>query len=264
MHSLTFVALVGLAASQPATDLKALEDVAKLQGAWTYSSLEVDGKALPSELLGRSKLEITGVHFVHTDGQSTYRGTYKLNVGANPKTIDMTFTEGPEKGNTALGIYEIHGDEWKLCLTLGKQARPTAFATKAGTGYALETLKRNHAARFDGEWIMESGQNDGRPIPDDARKSFRRIVKGDETLVMNGNLVFMRAKFTLDAHKKPKSIDYTLLEGGSKGMKQLGIYEWVEDNLRICFAAPGKERPADFSAGSGSGNTLSVWKRTKP
>lgn len=274
MNLLAMAGLLAVCAAQPPSDPKGLVDVAQLQGTWTYSKLEVDGKAIPGELLGRSRLEIQGVHFMQTDGSITYRGTFKLDASQSPKTIDLTFTEGPEKGNNAHGIYEIQGDEWRLCLPLGKQPRPTEFATKPGSGYALQSLKRkpppspeelakSELARFEGEWVMTAGQNDGQSIPDAARNQFRRIVKGDETVVMNGSAVFMRAKFTLDAQKKPKAIDYTLLEGANKGMKQLGIYEWVDDSLKICFAAPGKDRPADFSARAGSGHTVSVWKRMK-
>jgi uncharacterized protein (TIGR03067 family) len=54
----------------------------------------------------------------------------------------MKFTEGPEKGNTALGIYELDGDEWKLCLTITAKDRPTEFAAKPKSGLGLEVLKR--------------------------------------------------------------------------------------------------------------------------
>jgi uncharacterized protein (TIGR03067 family) len=273
MNSHWIAALVGVLAAQ-LPELRVLDDVAKLQGTWTYATLELDGKSLPAELFARSRLEVSGVQFMQTDGKTVHRGTFKLDGTRNPKTIDLTFTDGPEKGNTTLGIYEINGDEWKLCLPLGTQPRPTAFATKAGSGYALQTLKRKpppspaeiaraELARFEGEWIITSGQNDGKPIPDSELNRFRRIVKADQTTVMNGQHVFMRAKFSLDPHRKPKAIDYTLLQGENKGVKQLGIYEWVEDSVRICFAAPGKDRPTDFRALAGSGHTVGVWKRDR-
>ena len=43
--------------------------------------------------------------------------------------------------------------------------------------------------------------------------------------------VYMKAKFILDASKKPKTIDYQMLEGFTKGEKQLGIYEIEGDTF---------------------------------
>ena len=43
-----------------------------------------------------------------------------------PKTINMKFTDGPEKGNTSLGIYDLEGDDFKLCLTItAKDSEPS-------------------------------------------------------------------------------------------------------------------------------------------
>jgi hypothetical protein len=51
-------------------------------------------------------------------------------------------TEGPEKGNTSLGIYELQGDDLKLCLTITAKDRPTEFAAKPKSGHGFEVLKR--------------------------------------------------------------------------------------------------------------------------
>jgi hypothetical protein len=54
----------------------------------------------------------------------------------------MKFTQGPEKGNTSYGIYELAGDDWKLCLTIAGKKRPTEFAAKPKSGHGFEVLKR--------------------------------------------------------------------------------------------------------------------------
>jgi uncharacterized protein (TIGR03067 family) len=71
----------------------------------------------------------------------------------------------------------------------------------------------------------------------------------------------MKAKFTIDPTKKPKTIDYVMLAGLTKGKKQLGIYELDGDRVKFCFAAPGQERPSAFKGGSGI--VLSAWQRDK-
>jgi uncharacterized protein (TIGR03067 family) len=116
---------------------------------------------------------------------------------------------------------------------------------------------------LEGEWSMVSGERDGQAIPEDLAKTGKRVVKDGETTVTLGDMVVMKAKFTIDPSKKPKTIDYSVNEGAAKGNKVLGIYELDGDTIKFCFSAPDKDRPTDFSAKEGSGRTLSVWKRNK-
>ena len=125
-----------------------------------------------------------------------------------------------------------------------------------------ETVKKD-MAQLQGEWMMISGSADGQAMPDDMRKQMKRVCKGDETTTTMNGRVFIKAKITLDPSKKPKTIDYEMTEGFTKGKKQLGIYEVDGDTFKACFAAPGAERPADFSSKPGDQRTLSVWKRQK-
>ena len=131
---------------------------------------------------------------------------------------------------------------------------------------SLACADDNEAAKKDisqlqGEWTMVSGSADGQPMPEGMRKQMKRICKGDELTVMMGDRTYFKAKITLDPSKKPKTIDYQMLEGPSKGKQQLGIYELDGDSFKSCFGKPGDERPTDFKAGDGL--TLSEWKRAK-
>ena len=125
-----------------------------------------------------------------------------------------------------------------------------------------EALKKD-MARLQGEWLMVSGSADGQAMPDDMRKQMKRVCKGDETTTTMAGQIFMKAKITIDPSKKPKTIDYEMTEGFTKGKKQLGIYELDGDTFKSCFAGPGAERPTDFSTRPGDRRTLSVWKRQK-
>ena len=52
-------------------------------------------------------------------------------------------TEGPDKGKTFKGIYELDGDSSKFCRAgTPEQERPTEFKTKAGTGALASAYKR--------------------------------------------------------------------------------------------------------------------------
>ncbi len=120
----------------------AVDDLETLQGTWTFVALEVDGAKIPEAMLNGSNITIKGDAFKSLSGGITYEGTIKIDASKTPKTLDLIFTAGPEKGKTNPGIYEVGGDNLKICLSLGASGRPTEFAAKQGSGHALETLKR--------------------------------------------------------------------------------------------------------------------------
>jgi uncharacterized protein (TIGR03067 family) len=107
---------------------------------------------------------------------------------------------------------------------------------------------------------MVSGSSDGQPLPDEMRKLMKRVCKGDETTSLMAGQIYFKAKLTIDPSKKPKTIDFQMTEGVTKGKTQLGIYELEGDTFKSCFAAPSAERPTDFTTKPGDGRTLSVWK----
>ncbi len=126
-----------------------------------------------------------------------------------------------------------------------------------------DEVTQKDLALLKGEWTMVSGSADGQPMPEQMRRQMKRVCQGDETTVTMGGQVFLKAKVTLDPSKKPKTIDYDMTAGFTKGKKQLGIYELEGDTFKSCFASPGAGRPADFTSKPGDGRTLSVWKRVQ-
>jgi uncharacterized protein (TIGR03067 family) len=126
----------------PQQSVGSSDDLEKLQGSWAFVSLEVEGSKLPDAMLSGSKIIIKGENFKSISAGITYEGKIKIDRNSTPKTLDLIFTEGPEKGSTSLGIYELDGDNLKICLSLAGSTRPTEFASKPGSGFAFETLKR--------------------------------------------------------------------------------------------------------------------------
>ena len=118
------------------------KEIDRFQGTWKFESLEIEGKKAPEEAFKGSRLVIKGDQFTYTEGNGTYKGNFKVDVTQKPKTIDITFTDGPEKGKTIVGIYELEGDTYKVCLSVNDKDRPKEFASKAGSGHVLEVLKR--------------------------------------------------------------------------------------------------------------------------
>ncbi len=125
-----------------------------------------------------------------------------------------------------------------------------------------DAMKKDLAA-LQGEWTMVSGSADGQPMPPEMLKQMKRVCKGYETTTTMNGQIYLKAKITIDPTKKPKTIDYQMLEGPTKGKTQLGIYEVEGDTFKACFVSPGAERPAEFSGKPGEGRMLSVWKRQK-
>jgi uncharacterized protein (TIGR03067 family) len=114
------------------------------------------------------------------------------------------------------------------------------------------------------DWAVASMTRDGMALPDDEAQSIFRTVKGDEYTVFLFRQVLSKGRFTVDATRSPRTIDMTPADGPSAGKAVLGIYEWMgEDRYRVCYAPPGKDRPADFACKQGSGHTLVVWRREK-
>jgi uncharacterized protein (TIGR03067 family) len=138
----------------------------------------------------------------------------------------------------------------------------TTISASAARADDKEAVKKD-LEQFQGEWSMVSGSANGYGIPDSMRKDLKRVCKNDEITVTNGDQLFMKAKITIDPSKKPKTIDYDVIDGPTKGKKLLGIYELDGDKLKSCFAAPDMERPSDFTAKVGDKRTSSVWKREK-
>jgi len=139
-----------------------------------------------------------------------------------------------------------------------------AAVTVSSAGAQENEAVNKDLAQLQGEWSMVSGFADGQPMPDLLLKQMKRVCRGDEATVTMAGQIYIKAKVTIDPSKKPKTIDYQMTDGFTKGKKQLGIYEVDGESFKSCFGKPGAERPADFTSKPGDGRTLSVWKCEKP
>jgi uncharacterized protein (TIGR03067 family) len=113
-----------------------------IQGTWLATAAELGGNKFPHEVRKSIRLEVKDGKYTVTVGKEPDRGTVKLSPSAKPKAMDITGTEGPNKGKTILTIYELDGDTLKVCYDLSGKARPTEFKTAIGTQLFLVTYKR--------------------------------------------------------------------------------------------------------------------------
>jgi uncharacterized protein (TIGR03067 family) len=104
-----------------------------IEGAWLPSSAELGGQKLPDEVRKTMKLVVKDDKYTVTVGTAVDQGTVKLNASAKPKAMDITGTDGPNKGKTIPAIYERNGDTLRICYDLSGKSHPTEFNTKQGT-----------------------------------------------------------------------------------------------------------------------------------
>jgi uncharacterized protein (TIGR03067 family) len=117
------------------------KDGDSLDGTWLPSAAELGGKMFPDEVRKTIKLVVKDDKYTVTVGKTVDKGTAKLNTAAKPKELDITGTDGPNKGKKILAIYERDGDTLKICYDLSGEARPKEFKTKEGAPLFLVTYK---------------------------------------------------------------------------------------------------------------------------
>ena len=128
------LALVGTAAADEKTALKELE------GTYKVVSAEKGGTAAPAELTDTGKVIIKGDELTITFGSDDKKAA-KIKVGgdAKLKTIDLSPSDGAEKGKTFPGIYKLEKGELTLAFT-EKADRPKDF--KSDADVIVLTLKK--------------------------------------------------------------------------------------------------------------------------
>lgn len=121
-------------------------DIKQLQGTWEVVEFTVNGKAIPAQERVGMKFEVadTTMKMFAKDREAVFK--IKLDPSVKPHTIDYTAQDGPFKGKTNYGIYEIQGDDLKLCMHNDNAEKPpTEFKSVEGDKLALIILKRAKA-----------------------------------------------------------------------------------------------------------------------
>ncbi len=123
------------------------DDAKLIQGTWQMQTAELAGKEFPEEIRKSIKLVLTGDKYLVTAGKEPDEGTCKLDPSKTPKALDITGVKGPNVGKTFLAIYELKGDELRVCYDLSGKQRPKEFKTSEGTQLFLVTYKRQKAEK---------------------------------------------------------------------------------------------------------------------
>jgi uncharacterized protein (TIGR03067 family) len=120
------------------------EAMARLEGEWSMVSGEANGQSLPKESVkGGKRVAKGGVTTITMGGTVFFKAKFTIDPAKKPKAIDYEMTEGPTKGKTHLGIYELDGDTVKFCFAAPGAARPTEFTAPEGSQRTLSVWKRD-------------------------------------------------------------------------------------------------------------------------
>jgi uncharacterized protein (TIGR03067 family) len=118
------------------------DDAKMLNGTWVVVSADLSGKAMPDDFVKSLKLTIDGEKYTTKVGDEVDKGTLKIDPAKKPKTMDISPSEGPNKGKTLLAIYQVTGDALKVCYRLGEGDRPDEFKSTAENKLFLVNYKR--------------------------------------------------------------------------------------------------------------------------
>jgi RNA polymerase sigma factor (sigma-70 family) len=118
----------------------------RLQGTWAVTAATLDGTSDGREIDQIKQ----GLELVFKGDKVTIKveAGFTLDPTKSPKQIDLSPSLGDpnQKDPTIRGIYELSGDDLRLCIGAPDAERPAAFASAKGSRIMLLALKRAKAA----------------------------------------------------------------------------------------------------------------------
>ena len=137
-----------------------------------------------------------------------------------------------------------------------------AFAAEIQGADAEKELKK-----FQGSWVMVSGEMDGKKIADEHLKKSKIKYDGSKVELVLPNQsseTIFSDIVKLDATKKPNEVHKFRKNGPSAGKTVVAIYEFEgDDQYKIAFDPAGKTKLKEFVTKEGTGHVRNTWKRVK-
>lgn len=119
-------------------DNKALKE---LEGTYKAEAVTKNGKEQPEEIVKGITVKFKGEEMSILVKDKTFATKIKVDAEKTPKTIDISPTDGTEKGKTFLGIYQYDIDTKELVIAFTEKGeRPTELKATGET--ALMKLKK--------------------------------------------------------------------------------------------------------------------------
>ena len=103
-------------------------DLKALAGKWDVAEADIEGKKDAQTFKGVVLVIENDTYSVKVGGTED-KGTLKVDGSKKPKAMDITGSEGPNRGKTFLCLYELKDDTLTVCYSLDFKTRPTEIKT---------------------------------------------------------------------------------------------------------------------------------------
>lgn len=248
----------GPSANPMAVDAEA--EYQRLEGVWRLVS-HVVGDVVTLDEFGKN-----GIHDIRNRQMGDVR--ISLDPAKTPCEIDLTFTNGPDKGKVLRGIYEWISDARGtklLAISVSPKLsgasddashRPRDFGVREAVDFALlERIKvgavpnstspkepaktdgsdATELKMFQGTWTLVSSEKDGEE-KSEAKNPYALTFTGTHWKVHHGDEVAVEGTLRLvDVASTPRKLDLLKPKGlGPDPTVDYGIYEWKDNTLRYC------------------------------
>jgi len=125
--------------------------------------------------------------------------------------------------------------------------------------FAQDDAEKKDMKKLQGAYSLASGEFKGKALSAESIKGASIIIDKNSYNVKIGETTIIGTQ-KLSPGKSPKEIDAMGTEGPNQGLT-LGIYKLENGEFTVCFAAPGKDRPKEFTSKSGTGEFMHIWKK---
>jgi uncharacterized protein (TIGR03067 family) len=145
---------------------------------------------------------------------------------------------------------------WSIAACLAVVVASAALAVRA----ADDDPASGDLRKLQGKWVPVRGEKGGRPMPEEALKIARIVIRGDTMEVYLNEKKDHEGKLKLDSSTDPKQFDLIRELNGRETVTP-GIYVVERDTFKICADDRGEERPKEFKTEGNPGFSLMVLKR---
>jgi uncharacterized protein (TIGR03067 family) len=111
----------------------------ELEGDWELVSLVFSGTKLPGAPVVRITEDTINVK---SEGRTIRRIPIEIYPTVKPRAIDLGTPILRERGPSSPGIYEVNGDELRICYAGPGKERPTEFTSERDSECFLITFRR--------------------------------------------------------------------------------------------------------------------------
>jgi uncharacterized protein (TIGR03067 family) len=114
---------------------------------------------------------------------------------------------------------------------------------------------------WQGAWQTVWWAEDGRKLPSEGFRQSQLTISGERFTLCLGGYDLHGTIRRVDSARNRGAVDFVADESEEGRTVFRGVYVLADDELSICVALPGRDRPTSFAAQRGSGQSLYLLRR---